>query len=168
MTEELSVTFPEIIVSNQAEHPEIEVPLIAVDSTTEEVREVEGHDETHDVNNQVTDDVVVSVPETWVYKKWDECWKWQRRRLYSTAPSAKQTTTKYATLRFDGPSYGFSTVLYVSSVQTTNQTFPPQQAFWPKLLPTHQYQFSPPTRSLCTFPFPLLIPPVLCGYRYYW
>ena len=69
ITEELSVTFPEIIVSNQVEHPEIEVPLIAVDSTTEEVREVEGHDETHDVNNQVTDDVVVSVPETWVYKK---------------------------------------------------------------------------------------------------
>jgi hypothetical protein len=66
--EEFSVTFPEANISNHVEHLEIAVPLINVDPATEEVLEVDGHEETDDIDNQVTDDVVVGIPETGVYE----------------------------------------------------------------------------------------------------
>ena len=49
--------------SNQAENHEV-VKLINFHPATEEVYEVDGHEESDSADNQFTDDAVVDVPET--------------------------------------------------------------------------------------------------------
>ena len=144
---ELSVTFPKMNVSNQVEEPEIEVPLIDVDSTTQEVSEVEWDD----VNNQVMDDAAVSVPETGVYE--NETSVENEKESIPQRPVRNRRPPNM--LQYDLMGHPTEFPPYVSSVQETNQTFPPQEAFWP------QTPANPPISVFSPNPFPFPFPPLI-------
>ena len=165
--EELSVAFPETSESNHVEHPEIAVPLIDVDPGTEEVLEVDGHEETDDVNNQVTDDAVVGVPETGAYENETNAENNEAEEEYTPQRPVRNRRPPNM-LHYDLMGHPTEFPPYVSSVQMTNQTFPPQEAFWP-LTPVNPPipVFSPNPFPFYPFPFPPPIPPAVYGYRYY-
>ena len=85
--------------------------------------EVEGHDKTDDVNNQVADNVVVSAPETGVYENDTSEQNDKEEECIPQHPVQNRRPPNM--LHYDSMGHPTEFPPYVSSVKTTNQTFPP-------------------------------------------
>ena len=151
-------------IPNQGAHTEA-ATLVNFHPATEKVFEA-GHDEAGSANNQVTDDVVVEVPETGVYENEINAENNEAAEGYVRQRPVRNRRPPNM-LNYDSMGNPTEFPPYVTSVQATNSTFPPQETFWPLIPPTPVfppnlfpfYPFSFPP------PFPLFFHP---AHGYYW
>ena len=102
----------------------VDVPETEVSENETNIEEADGPEQADSVNNQVTDDAVRDVPETGVSVNDINAGNNEAAEEYLPQRAVrKRRPPNMLTLRFDGQSYGISTVCD-KSVQATNPRFP--------------------------------------------